>query len=230
MMSKRSRSSISVHQLAVAMRDRERADRAVRGHAPAVAEADDVALAGALRAVRAADDAHVVAALDEVLVEVADVGVDAARQREDVGRHEPDLHASAPRARPAAARSKRTGRARPPGYPRSRPVPSRRTMPRTSSRTARGVLALLPAEHVELLLPGVGAALPGRVAGGHGRAQVGRRAARGRGSRPLPTLVGAWASEPATAAMPSSSASAGARRLQRIRAVVGLKPSRASGW
>ena len=55
-------------------------------------EADDVALAGALRAVRAADDAHVVAALDEAVVEVADVLVDAARQGVDVGRDEADLH------------------------------------------------------------------------------------------------------------------------------------------
>ena len=103
-------------ELAVAVRHRERADRPVRGHAPAVAEADDVALARALRTVGAADDADVVAALDEVLVEVADVRVDAARHREDVRRHEADLHGRS-RPRPGRPRdgSKRGGRARPPG-------------------------------------------------------------------------------------------------------------------
>ncbi len=103
-------------QPGIAMRDGERADRAVGGHAPAVAEADDVALAGALRSVCRADDADIVAALDEVLVEVSDVGVDATRKREDVRRDQPDLHVVVSSAgRPADSRSKRTGRSRPPG-------------------------------------------------------------------------------------------------------------------
>ena len=49
----------------------------------------------------------------------------------------------------------------------------------------------------------------------------------------VPTFSALWASEPPMAAMPSSSASAGARPLQRRSAtppVVGLKPSMPSGW
>jgi hypothetical protein len=59
------------HQVAVARREGQRPDRAVGRHAEAVAEPDDVALALSLRAVGAADDPHVVAASDQVLVQVA---------------------------------------------------------------------------------------------------------------------------------------------------------------
>ena len=76
----------------IARRERERAHRAVGRHAEAVAEADDVALALLLRPVDAADDAHVVAARDEPVVEVAHMGVDAARQWVNVGRDQADLH------------------------------------------------------------------------------------------------------------------------------------------
>ena len=103
-------------QLPIAVGDGQRADRAVGGHAPAVAEADDVAFARTLRAVGGADDADIVATLHEVLVEVAHVGVDAARYREDVGRDQADLHwGPSSGGSPAAARSKCTGRRRPPG-------------------------------------------------------------------------------------------------------------------
>ena len=95
----------------VAGRDRHRPDRPVGRHREALAQPDDVALGGALEAVRRGQDPDVVAAQPEVLVEVADVLGDAARQRVDVRRDEPDLH------RPPSPSGcwKRGGRRCPPG-------------------------------------------------------------------------------------------------------------------
>ena len=87
----------------VARRERDRPDRAVGRHAEALAQADDVTLAGALEAVARRDDPDVVAPGAQPGVEVADVLVHAARQRIDVRRDEADLHGSTCPSRMTAA-------------------------------------------------------------------------------------------------------------------------------
>ncbi len=102
----------------VAGRDGDRSDRAVRGHAEALAQADHVPLGGPLQAVAAADDPDVVAPQAEILVEVADVLVDPAGDRVDVGRDQADLHRAGRSdavGRGSPSGSNRGGRACPPG-------------------------------------------------------------------------------------------------------------------
>ena len=144
-------------------------DRAVGRDRDAVAQANDVALAGALRAVDAADDAHVVAVRDEVLVQVVDVGVDAARHRVDVRRDEADLHSCAP----AAGRFVQASRTRPTtGVSEIAAGSVTRHLAAHFVAHGQRVLAHLAAERGELRLPLVCRAFPGRRARHDGRAQI----------------------------------------------------------
>jgi hypothetical protein len=93
----------------VARRERERADGCVDRHREPHAQADDVALGGALGAVAGGQDPDVVAAQPQVLVEELHVLRDPARGRVDVRADETDLH------RRSSAGSYLGGRARPPG-------------------------------------------------------------------------------------------------------------------
>ena len=227
------RSSVQhlLDQLAVAMRDGERADRPVGGHAEAVAQADDVALARALRAVGAADDADVVAARHEVLVEVLDVGVDAARQRVDVRRDEADLHVRL--RRPGRRHPDRTRRAAPPaGIAKVTTGAARAAACRRPRRaSARGVLAELAAGTCRAA-PATGRRSPSQlvVRATIAARSVVRRRCRGRWSRPGPRRWRGGRRCRRPRPRRCSATNAGTRRVQRMPAVVGLNASIASGW
>ena len=127
----------------VARREGERPDRAVDRHREAHADPDDVALGRPLEAVAGGDDPDVVAAQAEVLVEVADVLGDAARQRVDVRADEADLHRRPAPAPVRRARAPRRSAAAGTGRPGSRGrAPCRRAGPGppTSSRASRPYL------------------------------------------------------------------------------------------
>ena len=158
---------------------------------------------------------------------------DATRVRVDVGTDETDLHAPrVRRRRPAAGRPRWLVETRrpewPPGYPWSRPVPSRRTRPPTSSRASRPRLRSCcpnvpswPA--VSWKVPPCSVA---RVSIARRRSPASRP---GKVVQPVPIASSACASLLPTWASPCWSANRTTRRCHGLPRLVGLNVSRPSG-